>query len=164
MILEMLFYLFYNYFLHFATIVEISENYLLKELKNRVLSRMQKTIFDVLFIVEILNELKTYLIQLNSRQRHYIASRASSKNEIVVVTLFKSFDINTTITIKTSVILEIFSEIFTRSREDTSVSDNSAPRSNHILKSQNLFEQTTCYNCNEIDHFVSNCSHLSKRE
>ena len=116
--LEMLFYLFYNYFLRFATIVEILENYLLKELKNRVLSRIQKTMFDVLFIVEILNELKTYLTQLNNRQQYYIASRVSSKNEIVVVTLSKSFDVDTTTAIKTSaisvtnLILDILSQIY----------------------------------------------------
>ena len=92
--------------------------------------------FDVLFIVEILNELKTYLTQLNNRQRHYIASRASSKNEIVVVTLSKSFDIDIAATTKTPATSETFSEIFARSREDISILDSSAPRSNHILKSQ----------------------------
>ena len=61
MILEISFYLFYNHFLRFATIAEISEDYLLKELKNRILSRMQKTMFDVSFIAKTLNKLKTYL-------------------------------------------------------------------------------------------------------
>ena len=120
--------------------------------------------FDVLFIVEILNELKTYLTQLNNRQRYYIASRASSKNEIVVVTLSKFFDTDVTVTIKTSTISETFSEIFARSRENISALDSFTSRSNYILKSQDFFEQTTCYNCNEIDHFANNCSHFSKRE
>ena len=136
--LEMLFYLFYNHFLRFVTIAEISESYLLKELKNRVLSRMQKTMFDMLSIVETLNELKTYLTQLNNRQRHYIASRASSKNEIVVVTLSKSFDIDIAATTKTPATSETFSEIFARSREDISALNSSASRSNNISKSQDL--------------------------
>ena len=58
MTLEVCFHLFYNYFLRFAIIAKILEDYLLKELKDRILSRMQKTMFDVLFIVEILNKLK----------------------------------------------------------------------------------------------------------
>ena len=158
MTLEMSFHLFYNHFLRFATIAEISEDYLLKELKNRVLSRMQKTMFDVSSIAETLNELKTYLTQLNNRQRHYIAFRASSKNEIVVATSSKSFD--AAVATKTSVTSETFFETFARSRENISATFIS--RSNSILRLQDLSEQIIYYNCNEVDYFASDCSYFSK--
>ena len=158
MTLEMSFHLFYNHFLCFATIAEISKDYLLKELKDRVFSRMQKTMFDVSFIAEILNELKIYLTQLNNRQRYYIVSRASSKNEIVVATSFKSFD--AAVATKKVITSKTFFETFTRSREN--ISTTFISRSDFISRLQDLFEQTICYNYNEVNYFADDYSHFSK--
>ena len=87
--------------------------------------------FDILSIVEILKKLKIYLTQLNNRQRYYIVSRVNNKNDIVVATLFKFFDVVIVIS-KISAIFEASSKIFTRSREN--ILTTFISRLNHISK------------------------------